>query len=437
MKYTKELSFFNLFLQKDDNVTLTWDFPDGFDDITIAKAAVSKLIQDTDWFVYIKHHNQIYAVAANMLEQTIVISEHFIWYRDMHSNRIVRALRDVTTKLPYIIHSCQAVEYYKNTLCQDVFSFDPEVKITCGKKVKELGNAYKDFCIATLGAVMITTMIPVYQLGCMDIYFKNPAPLLELWQQGFKSYNPFTKHYKTAPYTLQSYLIEREKTSEEVTHLTSIRDYFLNHGAMTNKNTNETIEVPIYMVKELLVLLNGALSDMGEEKSFLIRNMELQKKLKNEVKTSEDTKETTDGYHICRVCHLTLPASYPDSICPMCQENELFMAVKDFVREFDVNENDVAEHFNISIGKVRGWIKEGRISYKDVKGIRTTSDGKEARICRECGMLLPSSLKENICRNCANLAEASRQHAKAKFSVMGNLDLTQQDNSMHYGRKKH
>ena len=434
MIYTKELSFFNSYLQKNDSLTLTWDFPNGFPDVATAKAAVFKLLQDTDWFVFIKHHNQVYAVAANMLEQAIVISEHYIWYRDIASKKIIRTIRESTVKPPYIIHSCQPVEYYKSTLCQDIFSFDPEVRITCGKKVKDLGTAYKDFCIATLGAVMLKTQIPVYQLNSMEAYFKNPIPLLELWQQGFKSYNPFTGHYKIAPYTLQSYLVEREKTDEEVKHLTSIRDYFLNHGAMTNANTGDTIETPVFMIRELLILINGALSDMGEEKSFLIRNMELQKKLKQtaDANLDDETQPHVEGYHICRVCHINLPPFYPDSICPMCQENELFMAVKDFIRENDVNENDVSEHFNIPISQVRGWIKEGRISYKEMRGIRTT-DGKEARICRECGMLLPTSCKDNICKNCANLIDAARQHAKAKFSVMSPQNM--QDSSMHYGRK--
>lgn len=435
MIYTKELSFFNSYLQKDDSITLTWDFPNGFPDIDTARAAVFKLLQDTDWFVFIKHHNQIYAVAANMLDQAIVISDHYIWYRDITSKKVVRMIRESTVKPPYIIHSCQPVEYYKNTLCQDIFSFDHEVRITCGKKVKDLGSSYKDFCIATLGSVMIKTQIPVYQLNCMEAYFKNPVPLLELWQQGFKSYNPFTGHYKIAPYTLQSYLIDREKTPEEIKNLTSIRDYFLNHGAMTNVNTGDTIETPIFMIRELLILLNGALSDMGEEKSFLIRNMELQKKLKNAAETDsqDDAQPVAEGYHMCRVCHINLPPFYPDSICPMCQENELFMAVKDFIRENDVNENDVSEHFNIPISQVRGWIKEGRISYKEMKGIRSTQEGKEARICRECGMLLPSSCKDNICKNCASLVDAARQHAKSKFSAMANLNT--QDSTMHYGRK--
>lgn len=434
MKYTKELSFFNLYLQKEDTVTLEWDFPDGFADVALAKTAVADLMQDPEWFVYIRHHNQIYAVAAASLENTVVVSSRYVWFRDTISKRIIRTLRESCQKLPYTIHSCNAVDYYKNTLCQDVFSFDPEVRITSGKRVKDFGNEYKDFCVATLGSVTNQTMIPVYQLGCMELYFKNANTLLELWQRGIKSYNPFTGHSETAPYTLQSYLTDREKTPEEIKNLTSMRDYFLNQGVFSNIHSNDTIEVPIFMAKELLLLLNGALSDMGEEKSFLIRNRELQQKIKNVEEGFDTTDASPKSYHICRICHITLPDTYTDAICPMCKETELFMEVKNFIREHDVNENDVAEHFNIPINQVRGWIKEGRISYKEMKGIHSTDKSKEPRICRECGMLLPATCKDNICKNCASLAEATRQRAKAKLAVMSNLNT--QDTTMHYGKKR-
>lgn len=434
MKYTKEVSFYNLFLQKDDSVTLSWDFPDGFSDVNAAKEAVSQLGQNPELFLYIKHHGFLYAVATYLLEQAIVISERYIWYRESPTLKITRVFRKSSSKLPYLISSCKTVDYYKKALCQDMFSFDPDIRIICGKKVKDMEKEYKDFCVATLGAVMNTSMIPVYQLNCMDSYFKNITSFLDLWKLGIKTYNPFTGYHQIASYTLQSYLIDREKTKEEVSHLTSIRDYFLNQGVMrTNNHSN--IEVPSFMAKELLLLVNGALSSMGEENSFAVRNMELQQQLKGEhTSADEETRPYSTEYHMCRVCHITLPENYQDNICPMCQENELFMSVKDFIREYDVNENDVAEHFDIPISKVRGWIKEGRISYKEMRGIRSTDSSKAARICRECGMVLPPSCKDNICKSCANIAEASKKkHIQGKLIATPNpLD---QDSSMRYGRK--
>lgn len=66
----------------------------------------------------------------------------------------------------------------------------------------------------------------------------------------------------------------------------------------------------------------------------------------------------------CGQCGLYLDRSYPDALCPNCQENNLFTKVKEFIRSNDVKETDVAEHFDIPLQKVRNWIREGRIQYK-------------------------------------------------------------------------
>lgn len=70
----------------------------------------------------------------------------------------------------------------------------------------------------------------------------------------------------------------------------------------------------------------------------------------------ENTKE-------CKICHKLLSADYEGDVCPHCQEEDLFMRVKDYIRSNVVNEYMVADHFQISIKKVRNWIKEGRIEY--------------------------------------------------------------------------
>ena len=41
----------------------------------------------------------------------------------------------------------------------------------------------------------------------------------------------------------------------------------------------------------------------------------------------------------------------------------IFALIKDYIRSNVVNEYMVAEHFHISLRKVRNWIKEGRIEY--------------------------------------------------------------------------
>ena len=70
-----------------------------------------------------------------------------------------------------------------------------------------------------------------------------------------------------------------------------------------------------------------------------------------------------DDLH-CEVCNRPLPANSKGTICTFCAEQMLFSEVKDYIRENDVTEYDVAVHFDIPIQQVKRWIREGRIEYK-------------------------------------------------------------------------
>lgn len=82
---------------------------------------------------------------------------------------------------------------------------------------------------------------------------------------------------------------------------------------------------------------------------------------------------------VCKQCGRYLNEQYTQDICPVCIEMNLFSEVKDYIRENDVKEMDVAEHFHIPVSKVRGWIREGRIQYKGEDG--KTISGVHCRIC--------------------------------------------------------
>lgn len=73
------------------------------------------------------------------------------------------------------------------------------------------------------------------------------------------------------------------------------------------------------------------------------------------------------NYRYCEICKRPLSVDYKDSLCPLCLEQQLFQKVKEFIRENDVNEYDVAEEFDIPLHQVKHWIREGRIEYKDKK----------------------------------------------------------------------
>lgn len=72
-----------------------------------------------------------------------------------------------------------------------------------------------------------------------------------------------------------------------------------------------------------------------------------------------------NNYKYCEECKKPLPLTYMATLCPSCIEQKLFREVKEYIRANDVTEYDVAEHFNIPRHRVKQWIREGRIEYKD------------------------------------------------------------------------
>ena len=91
-----------------------------------------------------------------------------------------------------------------------------------------------------------------------------------------------------------------------------------------------------------------------------------------------------------------MPIKYEDEICPMCQERVLFNEVKEYIREHNVTEHDVSKHFNLPLSKVRGWIRDGRIQYRDgeqpmITGLHCLHCGKpilSGEYCVKCQRLL-------------------------------------------------
>lgn len=102
----------------------------------------------------------------------------------------------------------------------------------------------------------------------------------------------------------------------------------------------------------------------------------------------------------CKDCHRELPEKYSGELCPRCKERELFSRVKEYIRASDVTEYMVANEFNIPLSKVKGWIREGRIEYKDLP----EKTAIESLHCQSCGAVITFG---NLCTQCqrkANLA---------------------------------
>ena len=84
------------------------------------------------------------------------------------------------------------------------------------------------------------------------------------------------------------------------------------------------------------------------------------------------------------------------TLCPTCQEAQLFRNVRDYIRANTVNEYEVAEHFHIPLRQIKEWIREGRIEYHEVNTASTIS----GMHCQRCGA--PVSFG-TLCPNCLPL----------------------------------
>lgn len=87
--------------------------------------------------------------------------------------------------------------------------------------------------------------------------------------------------------------------------------------------------------------------------------------MKSDSTYHSNKKEDITIYKVCQFCNAPLPTDAKDGLCANCRDRALFIEVRDFIRENDVNEFQVAEHFGIPLRVVKNWINEGRIEYRE------------------------------------------------------------------------
>ena len=97
------------------------------------------------------------------------------------------------------------------------------------------------------------------------------------------------------------------------------------------------------------------------------------------------------GGKFCLWCHCPLPDDSENEYCENCQESLQFREVRAYVRENDVNEFQLAEAFGIPLRKVKQWIRQGRLEYKEeihsMQNLHCQKCGKQIRFgnfCPEC-----------------------------------------------------
>lgn len=133
-----------------------------------------------------------------------------------------------------------------------------------------------------------------------------------------------------------------------------------------------------------------------------------------------DGKSLFGTYKQCKFCSRPLPLAYEEDFCPKCQEHNLFQNVKEFIRSNDVNEYEVADHFNIPLKKVKGWIREGRIEYKPKDS--ETKKVLEGLHCENCGAPVQFGV---LCPKCTRELNAAKGYG---MNTLINTD----DSQMRY-----
>lgn len=110
-----------------------------------------------------------------------------------------------------------------------------------------------------------------------------------------------------------------------------------------------------------------------------------------------DTNNTIN-YKYCEFCGTPIPRSAEEKFCERCRERVLFQQVKDYIRANDVNEFQVAAQFGIPLRIVKGWIREGRIEYKEMTNGKRAINNNFS--CERCGA--PVSFG-TLCSKCLKL----------------------------------
>lgn len=110
-------------------------------------------------------------------------------------------------------------------------------------------------------------------------------------------------------------------------------------------------------------------------------------------------KSLFDNYKYCERCNRPLPTSHEGNVCDFCLEQELFQQVKEYIRANNVTEYDVVEHFNIPHRRVKNWIHQGRIEYKDDRLNAITG-----LFCKKCGAPITFGVYCSKCQANANVS---------------------------------
>jgi len=162
---------------------------------------------------------------------------------------------------------------------------------------------------------------------------------------------------------------------------------FLNNEVV--KRLSDATDMEIETINDLLIAIKKLLDKCGCHSKFV-----------------------THRIFYCESCGKQLPANSKEPICWLCKDQELFEEVKEYIRNNDVREYEIATKFNIPVSHVRKWIREGRIQYKESETTKLSTN------CMICGVPI---LFGTMCTKCLKAQTHSGSQSPLKVSEPGNM----------------
>lgn len=213
MVFIKTVSYPNYYSKKEETISLKWTIEEGFCKLEDAYEAVKNLGQDPEEFSVVCFMNMFYPVSICTIQKEVLISKNFVWYKNGAYTELKKYRKEDLKELPYRIENTRISSIWAEEMLRSMRSFDPNISCIVAPKAKAKIYLEPD-CMILFGGVMFDTLIPVYELNCMDMYFEYPPSRMRLWKEGIKKYNPYNykkicKNDRT-PYTYGEYCADQK-----------------------------------------------------------------------------------------------------------------------------------------------------------------------------------------------------------------------------------
>ncbi len=78
-----------------------------------------------------------------------------------------------------------------------------------------------------------------------------------------------------------------------------------------------------------------------------------------------DFENPKPRYRVCQKCGKPMARGTEGDYCEKCKNEVIYKEVKEYVLNNNVTELEVSDRFNIPLSKVREWIADGRLEYRN------------------------------------------------------------------------